>query len=348
MAVILRPHHFGHQWQFSQCSQIICHTGQVLHSVGVLLYGHVALFEFGVVHEVFGLDRTDDDVPAFDFRVATPDPDTALAVGNGVSIQVSHTLDECRDVDLVVIPGGSISGDYPVEILDTIRAVVDNGGRVLTVCSGAFVAGAAGLLDGRRCTTHWRYGDHLARMFPQAQVDTDVLFVDDGPVTTSAGTAAGIDASLHLVRESWGPAVANRIARRMVVPPHRDGGQRQFVEAPMPACTDEGFGSLLAWMTANLDRDISIDDMASRMHMSGRTFARRFVDEVGISPRRWLTEQRVLSAKNLLETTSASVDEVARQVGFTSATLLRHHFAASVGVSPLVYRRRFAKSGANS
>lgn len=320
----------------------------MLKSVGVLLYGRVALFEFGVVHEVFGLDRTDDGVPAFDFRVASPQPGSSLGVGNGVSLQVSHTLAECRDVDLVVIPGGSISGEYPEEILDTVRAVVDRGGRVLTVCSGAFVAGAAGLLDDRRCTTHWRYGTDLARMFPRARVDTDVLFVDDGPVTTSAGTAAGIDASLHLVREAWGSAVANRIARRMVVPPHRDGGQRQFVDAPVPACTDEGFGELLAWLTANLDRDISIDDMASRMHMSGRTFARRFVDEVGISPRRWLTEQRVLSAKNLLESTTASVDEVARQVGFTSATLLRHHFAASVGVSPLVYRRRFAKSAAGS
>ncbi|MFE0751327.1 GlxA family transcriptional regulator [Gordonia sp. NPDC058843] len=320
----------------------------MLKSVGVLLYGRVALFEFGVVHEVFGLDRTDDGVPAFDFRVASPQPGSSLGVGNGVSLQVSHTLAECRDVDLVVIPGGSISGEYPEEILDTVRTVVDRGGRVLTVCSGAFVAGAAGLLDDRRCTTHWRYGTDLARMFPRARVDTDVLFVDDGPVTTSAGTAAGIDASLHLVREAWGSAVANRIARRMVVPPHRDGGQRQFVDAPVPACTDEGFGELLAWLTANLDRDISIDDMASRMHMSGRTFARRFVDEVGISPRRWLTEQRVLSAKNLLESTTASVDEVARQVGFTSATLLRHHFAASVGVSPLVYRRRFAKSAAGS
>ncbi|MFT4397521.1 GlxA family transcriptional regulator [Gordonia lacunae] len=320
----------------------------MVKSVGVLLYGRVALFEFGVVHEVFGLDRTDDGVPAFDFRVATPEPGASLGVGNGVSLQVSHSLAECRDVDLVVIPGGSISGDYPDEILDTIRTVVDGGGRVLTVCSGAFVAGAAGLLDGRRCTTHWRYGSDLARMFPRARVDTDVLFVDDGPITTSAGTAAGIDASLHLVREAWGPAVANRIARRMVVPPHRDGGQRQFVEAPVPACTDEGFGALLAWMTANLDRDISIDDMATRMHMSGRTFARRFVDEVGISPRRWLTEQRVLSAKNMLESTTASVDEVARRVGFTSATLLRHHFAASVGVSPLVYRRRFAKAAADS
>ncbi|UZF56247.1 helix-turn-helix domain-containing protein [Gordonia polyisoprenivorans] len=314
----------------------------MLNSVAVLLYGRVALFEFGVLHEVFGLDRTDDGVPAFDFRVASPTPHAALRVDGGVTIAAPYTLDDCLDVDLVAIPGGSTSGEYPQEILDALRTVVERGGRVLTVCSGAFAAGAAGLLDGRRCTTHWRYGDKLARMFPEAEVDTDVLFVDDGPITTSAGTAAGIDAALHLVREEWGPTIANRIARRMVVPPHRDGGQRQFIDAPMPTCADEGFGELLDWMVTHLDRDISVDALAARMHMSGRTFARRFVDEVGIPPRRWLTEQRVLHAKNLLESTDLSVEEVARLSGFASATLLRHHFTTTVGVAPVVYRRRFA------
>ncbi|MFT4127881.1 MAG: helix-turn-helix domain-containing protein [Gordonia sp. (in: high G+C Gram-positive bacteria)] len=318
----------------------------MLQTIAVLLSGRVALFEFGVLHEIFGLDRTDDGVPAFDFRVASPDPGSALTVGHGVSVTVSHTLDECRDVDLVAIPGGSTSGEYPDEILETVTAVVAGGGRLLTVCSGAFVAGAAGLLDGRRCTTHWRYGDRLARMFPKATVDTDVLFVDDGPLTTSAGTAAGIDAALHLVRESWGSPVANRIARRMVVPPHRDGGQRQFVDRPIPTCTDEGFGALLEWMVDNLDRDIAVDELAARMHMSGRTFARRFVDEVGVPPRRWLTEQRILAAKNLLEQTDLPIEEVARLVGYSSATLLRHHFAASVGVSPARYRRRFGGTDA--
>lgn len=317
----------------------------MLRSVGVLLFGNVALFEFGVLYEVFGTDRTDDGVPAFDFRVASPEPGSALTVGNGISIAAPYQFADCRDVDLVAIPGGSTSGEYPDEVLDTLRAVVDNGGRVLTVCSGAFVAAAAGLLDGRRCTTHWMYGAKLARMFPSAEVDTDVLFVDDGPVTTSAGTAAGIDASLHLVRESWGSAVANRIARRMVVPSHRDGGQRQFVDTPMPTCADDGFGELLQWLMEHLDRDIAVDDMATRMHMSGRTFARRFVEEVGVSPRRWLTEQRVLASKGLLETTDLPIEEVARLVGFTSATLLRHHFATAVGVAPLVYRRRFACAG---
>ncbi|MGW0035396.1 GlxA family transcriptional regulator [Gordonia sp. NPDC003376] len=320
----------------------------MLKSIGVLLHGNVALFEFGVLSEVFGLDRTDDGVPAFDFRVASPTPGNALNVGNGVTVAAPYALEDCRDVDLVAIPGGSIANDYPEEILETMRAVVDNGGRVLTVCSGAFVAGAAGLLDGRRCTTHWRYGAKLARMYPRAEVDTDVLFVDDGPVTTSAGTAAGIDASLHLVREAWGPTVANRIARRMVVPPHRDGGQRQYVDAPVPTCTDEGFGELLDWMVGHLDEDISVDDLAVRMHMSGRTFARRFVDEVGLSPRRWLTEQRVMQSKSLLESTDIPVEEVARKVGFASATLLRHHFQASVGVAPLVYRKRFASGAARA
>lgn len=318
----------------------------MLHSVGVLLHGNVALFEFAVVYEVFGLDRSDDGVPAFDFRVASDTPGDQLNVGRGVSVSVPNALDECRDVDLVVVPGASVSGEVPESIIDTVHAVVDNGGRVLTVCSGAFVAGAAGLLDGRRCTTHWRYGADLARRFPRALVDTDVLFVDDGPLTTSAGTAAGIDASLHLVREEFGSEVANRIARRMVVSPHRDGGQRQFVDSPMPTTADDGFGELLDWMISHLDEDLSIEELASRMHMSARTFARRFVKEVGVTPRRWLTEQRILASKDLLESTDLSIDDVAARVGFASATLLRHHFSQSVGVAPLTYRRRFARTAA--
>lgn len=314
----------------------------MLNSVAVLLHGNVALFEFGVVNEVFGLDRTDDGVPPFDFRIASPHPGEPLSIGNGAYVIPPNSLADCLSADLVAIPGGSTDDDFPPEVLDTLRGVVDNGGRVLTVCSGAFAAGAAGLLDGRRCTTHWRYGEKLARRYPKATVDTDVLFVDDGPITTSAGTAAGIDAALHLVREDWGPSVANTIARRMVVPPHRDGGQRQFVAAPVPECDSDGFGTMLSWLLEHLDEEISVDDLAARMHMSTRTFARRFVDEVGTSPHKWLTEQRVLHARRLLESTDITVDEVASRVGFGSATLLRHHFGAAVGVSPVTYRRRFA------
>ncbi|MFW0793589.1 helix-turn-helix domain-containing protein [Gordonia sp. CPCC 205515] len=314
----------------------------MLQTVAVLLYRKVALFEFGVLNEVFGLDRTDDGVPAFEFLIGSPEPGAPLDIGNGAFVVPPHSLEDCLRADLVAVPGGSTNGPYPAEILDTLRGVVDNGGRVLTVCSGAFAAGAAGLLDGRRCTTHWRYGAKLAETFPKAIVDTDVLFVDDGPITTSAGTAAGIDAALHLVREEFGPDVANRIARRMVVPPHRDGGQRQFVEAPVPACESDGFATMLQWMVEHLDREIAVDDLAARMHMSSRTFARRFVEEVGVSPHKWLTEQRVLHARRLLESTDLAVDAVAGKAGFASATLLRHHFNAAVGVTPTVYRRRFA------
>ncbi len=314
----------------------------MLSKVAAILHGNVALFEFGVLNEVFGLDRTSLGGPPFDFRVCAPDPSQPLSIGNGASIVATHGLDAARDVDLVAIPGGSTSGEYPEEILDTVRAVVDNGGRVLTVCSGAFVAGAAGLLDGRRCTTHWAYGEKLARMYPAARVDTDVLFVDDGPVTTSAGTAAGIDAALHLVREEIGHEAANLIARRMVVPPHRDGGQRQFVDTPIPECGSKGFAEMLDWLVENLDREVRVDEMAARMHMSPRTFARRFGDEVGVSPHKWLTEQRVAHARRLLETTTLPMEQIATQAGFGSATLLRHHFASAVGVSPATYRRRFA------
>lgn len=316
----------------------------MLRSVAVLLYSEVALFEFGVINEVFGIDRTDDGVPAFDFRVCSIQPGRPLSIGNGATVIAPHGLDRCLDADLVAVPGGSTSGEYPSEVLDALRGAVANGARVLTVCSGAFVAAAAGLLDGRRCTTHWRYGEKLARMYPRASVDIDVLFVDDGPVTSSAGTAAGIDAALHLVREECGHEAANRIARRMVVSPHRDGGQRQFVEMPMPTCESDGFAATLTWLIKNLDREIRVDEMADRMHMSARTFARRFVDEVGVSPHKWLVEQRVLRTRELLETTSLPVEEVAAAVGFGSATLLRHHFSAAVGVSPTTYRRRFAAS----
>ncbi|GAB41745.1 MULTISPECIES: GlxA family transcriptional regulator [Gordonia] len=314
----------------------------MLNKVAAILQGNVALFEFGVLNEVFGLDRTGYGGPPFDFRICAPDPSQPLSIGNGASIVATHGLDAARDVDLVAIPGGSTSGEYPEEVLDTVRAVVDNGGRVLTVCSGAFVAAAAGLLDGRRCTTHWAYGEKLARMYPAARVDTDVLFVDDGPVTTSAGTAAGIDAALHLVREEIGHEAANLIARRMVVPPHRDGGQRQFVDTPIPECGSKGFAEMLDWLVENLDREVRVDEMAARMHMSPRTFARRFGDEVGVSPHKWLTEQRVAHARRLLETTSLPMEQIATQAGFGSATLLRHHFASAVGVSPATYRRRFA------
>ena len=210
----------------------------------------------------------------------------------------------------------------------------------MSVCSGAFVLGAAGLLDGRDCTTHWTYAAELQRRFPLARVNPDVLYVDCDGVLTSAGTAAGIDASLYLVRQEFGERVANRLARRMVVPPHRDGGQRQYVDQPMPIEADT-LTATLEWMQAHLDTGMSVDDLARRAHLSPRTFARRFRAETGTTPHHWLTGQRVLAAQRLLEETEQPVEVVADLVGFGSAAVLRHHFTRRVGTTPKDYRRTF-------
>ncbi|MEO8108368.1 MAG: DJ-1/PfpI family protein, partial [Actinomycetes bacterium] len=204
----------------------------MLKSVAVVLFEDVALFEFGVLTEVFGIDRSDDGVPKLDFRVCALEPGKPLSALNGTQVIAPYGLEGLLGADLVAIPATRIRDDYPPMVLDALRQAAAGGAMMLSVCSGAFVLGAAGLLDGRPCTTHWRYVDDLAQLYPEAKIDPDVLFVDDGDLITSAGTAAGIDACLHLVRRELGSAVAMRIARRMVVPPQRDGGQRQFVELP--------------------------------------------------------------------------------------------------------------------
>jgi AraC family transcriptional regulator, transcriptional activator FtrA len=204
------------------------------------------------------------------------------------------------------------------------------------------VLGAAGLLDDRDCTTHWMYVDELRERHPRARVNPDVLFVDDGNIITSAGTAAGIDACLHLVRKELGSAAVNVIARRMVVPPQRDGGQRQYVQQPVPACSTDGMATVLDWVLGNLRQEHTVSELARRARMSDRSFARRFVAETGTTPHRWLTLQRVQRAQQLLEDTDLGVDEVADECGFGSGALLRHHFRKIVGVAPGDYRRTFA------
>ncbi|SHU61179.1 AraC family transcriptional regulator [Mycobacteroides abscessus subsp. abscessus] len=222
------------------------------------------------------------------------------------------------------------------------RVASERGATILTVCSGAFIAGAAGLLDGRRCTTHWMYTDTLARQYPTATVDRDVLFVDDGDLITSAGTAAGIDACLHLVRRELGSEITNRIARRMVVPPQRAGGQRQFIPQPVPDMVADGFGELCDWLIENIDQSHTVAELAARVHMSTRTFARKFTDQTGVTPMRWIIDQRVLRARRLLEETDLDIDTVAARSGFGTAILLRHHFRRGVGITPTDYRKAFA------
>lgn len=306
------------------------------------------MFELGVLCEVFGIDRTDDGVPAFDFRVCAARPGEVLRTTSGIGVTATHPLDAARDADLVAIPGGSVDGPYDAEVLDILRHTVENGGRVLSVCSGAFQLAAAGLLDGRDCTTHWRYAARLAHERPRACVDLDVLYVEDGPVLTSAGTAAGIDACLHLVRTELGSEVATRIARRMVVPPHRSGGQRQFVETPLPTEPCEGLQDVMEWVAERLDEEHSIPSLARRAAMSERTFARRFTAEVGTTPHKWLTSQRVLRARHLLETTEFDVERISRESGFATAAVLRHHFQREIGIPPVAYRRAFAKHPASA
>ncbi|MGW4124383.1 helix-turn-helix domain-containing protein [Nocardia sp. NPDC004711] len=316
----------------------------MLSKVAVVLNDHLAMFEFGVVCEVFGLDRTADGLPAFDYRVCGAEPGKPLKSSSpGIHVTPEYGLEELRDADLVAIPAFPIFADNPFDqrVVDAVRDAAQAGATVLTVCSGAFLAGAAGLLDGRKCTTHWRYVDLLAERFPQATIDPDVLYVDEGNLITSAGTAAGIDACLHLVRRELGSSVANAIARRMVVPPQRDGGQRQFIERPVVDCDSDSLSETLHWMGEHLELPHTVEALAARSAMSTRTFARRFAAETGTTPVKWLTGQRVLLAKQLLEDTDLDLESLAHRCGFGSGALLRHHFQRVVGIAPVEYRRRF-------
>ncbi|MBI3212849.1 MAG: helix-turn-helix domain-containing protein [Mycobacterium sp.] len=313
----------------------------MLQTVSVLVADGLAPFEFGVVCEVFGIDRSADGVPNFDFKVCGPEAGKPVRTSIGASLSPDHDYSALAGADLVAVPALT-SRDYPPGALDALRAAAEAGSMILTVCSGVFVVGAAGLLDGRAVTTHWMHADELAGMYPTANVDRNVLFVDDGNLITSAGTAAGIDACLHLVRRELGSAVTNVIARRMVVPPQRDGGQRQYIDQPIPARYSEGFAPQLDWILQNLDQPHTVTSLAKRAAMSGRTFARRFVEETGTTPMQWVTDQRVLYARRLLEETDMDIDRVAERAGFGTATLLRHHFRRIIGVTPSDYRRSFS------
>ncbi|MGM1063088.1 GlxA family transcriptional regulator [Saccharothrix sp. Mg75] len=316
----------------------------MLSTVATVVVDGLAPFEFGVVCEVFGVDRSEEGVPAFDFRVCGERPGEPVRTDVGVSLVPHLGLDALEGADLVVVPAAGVRDEYPPAVLDAVVRAHARGATLLSVCSGAFLLGEAGLLDGRRCTTHWRYAREFAERFPRAEVDPDVLFVDEGDVVTSAGTAAGIDACLHLVRRELGSTVAGVIARRMVVAPQRDGGQRQFIELPTPQHQADSLQPVLAWLQDRLDEEHTVAGLAEQANMSERTFARRFAAETGTTPHRWLTTQRVLRARQLLEETRLTVEDVAHRSGFGSAALLRHHFTSAVGLSPKDYRRSFSRT----
>lgn len=312
-----------------------------LHRVRVLLQAPLAPFELGVLHEVFGVDRTDDGVPAFDYRVCAEDPRETFPVGGGLSVTTGLDLTACADADLVALPSGPMDTAPSPAVVEAVRAAADRGAYVIAVCTAAFTVAAAGLVDGRPCATHWRYAEALRARFPGVEVDADALYRQAGTVVTSAGTAAGIDACLHVVRAELGPTIAGRIARRMVVAAHRAGGQRQFLERPLLPETDTGLATVLEWLDERLDETHTVASIAQHAQLSPRTLLRRFHDETGVTPIVWLTRRRVALAQELLEQTALPVEEVAHRVGLSGATLLRHHFQAQVGVSPSQYRRQF-------
>ncbi|MEY9876425.1 AraC family transcriptional activator FtrA [Streptacidiphilus sp. MAP12-33] len=316
----------------------------MLRTVAVALIDDFAPFEFGVLAEVFGIDRTEDGVPPFDFRVCSARPGEPVRTTVGTTMTTTYGFDAALEADLIGVPAYLIRAAYPPELIELLRAAHARGAQLLTVCSGAFALAEAGLLDGRACTTHWRHAEEFATRFPLARLDPNVLYVDDGSITTSAGTAAGIDAALHLVRRELGSEAATAIARRMVVPPQRDGGQRQFIVQPVPEHCADSLDPLIAWLSERLDSEHSVADLARQAHMSERTFARRFVAETGTTPHRWLSAQRILHARRLLEQTPMSVEEIARACGFATAAMLRHHFRRAVGVAPADYRRSFAQT----
>ncbi|MCX5331455.1 MULTISPECIES: helix-turn-helix domain-containing protein [unclassified Streptomyces] len=315
----------------------------MLKNVAAVLLDGVHPFELGVICEVFGIDRSDEGLPTYDFAVASAEGPSLTTHVGGLTVGTPYGLERLEEADLIAVPAGAdyVVRDYPPELLDALRRAVDRGARVLSVCSGVFVLGAAGLLDGRRCSVHWRQADELAVRNPRAVIEPDVLYVDEDPVITSAGTAAGIDACLHIVRKEQGPEVANKIARRMVVPPHRDGGQAQYIERPLPKNSCDTVGEVLVWMEHHLDEDVTVEQLADRAHMSPRTFARRFQQETGTTPYRWILRQRVLLAQRLLEGTDETVDAVAGRTGFGTAAALRHQFVRALGTTPNAYRRAF-------
>ncbi|MFD3837486.1 helix-turn-helix domain-containing protein [Streptomyces sp. NPDC058642] len=315
----------------------------MLKNVAAVLLDGVHPFELGVICEVFGIDRSDEGLPTYDFAVASAEGPSLTTHVGGLTVGTPYGLERLEEADLIAVPAGAdyVVRDYPPELLDALRRAVDRGARVLSVCSGVFVLGAAGLLDGRRCSVHWRQADELAVRNPRAVIEPDVLYVDEDPVITSAGTAAGIDACLHIVRKEQGPEVANKIARRMIVPPHRDGGQAQYIERPVPKNSCDTVGEVLVWMEHHLDEDVTVEQLADRAHMSPRTFARRFQQETGTTPYRWILRQRVLLAQRLLEGTDETVDAVAGRTGFGTAAALRHQFVRALGTTPNAYRRAF-------
>jgi AraC family transcriptional activator FtrA len=313
--------------------------------VAILAYDQLCTFEFGIMVELFCQRPEFPDW--YTVQVCVEGPKRVRAAG-GIVVEVPYRLGALDRAGTIVIPGWRRPLDEVTPaLIRKLRRAHDEGARLLSVCSGAFVLAATGLLDGCRATTHWLYAAELAEAHPQLEVDPDVLYVDAGQILTSAGSAAGIDMGLHLIRRDHGARIANTVARRLVVPPHRDGGQLQFIASPVEREADEGeLARLLDSVRANLRRPHTVESMAQRAKMSSRTFARRFKEATGTTPHRWLVRERVHLAQTLLEMNKWNIDQVAERSGFGEAQLLRLHFKRVVGTSPTEYRRSFRSDSA--
>ncbi|MEU8159413.1 transcriptional regulator FtrA [Micromonospora parva] len=312
------------------------------HRVAVLAYPGMSVFETGIVTEVFGLARPEFDVDWYDLVLCAEQPGPLPVVG-GASLHTPYGLAELAAARTVIVPGvADVTADPSPELVTALRQAHRRGARIMSICSGAFALAGAGLLDGRRATTHWRYAELLARRYPRVEVDPDVLYLDDGDLLTSAGSAAGLDLCLHVIRGDHGAAIANAVARRLVIPPHRDGGQAQFVEAPVPTDPDDDrIAGSIDWALAHLGEPLTVAQLAAQAHMSSRTYLRHFARATGTSPIRWLIDQRIRASLAMLEETDLAVEQVARAVGFDTPVTYRHHFGRSMLTSPTAYRRAF-------
>ncbi|WBB72640.1 helix-turn-helix domain-containing protein [Micromonospora sp. WMMD1128] len=317
----------------------------VPHRVAVLALDGVVALDLGTPAQVLGAARTEDRTPLYAVTTCTADG-RAVRTTAGFQALPDHGLDLLETADTVIVPGihagpPLTDGTVAAEVATALRAAHHRGARIMSICTGAFVLAAAGLLDGRPATTHWAYASRFRRLHPGVRLDPEVLFVDDGRVLTSAGVAAGVDLCLHVIRTDHGSAVANRAARRCVVPPWRDGGQAQYIERPVPRAAQAGTAATREWARRRLHEPVALRELAAHARMSVRTFTRHFRSETGLSPAQWLLQQRTEHARVLLETTDLSVDRIARDAGFGTTTALRQHFHTRVGVSPTAYRRTF-------
>jgi transcriptional regulator GlxA family with amidase domain len=319
----------------------------VRHRIAVLALDDVVAFDLGVPAQVFGAARDADGRRLYEVTTATPDGGPIRTTA-GFRAVPDHGLAATAWADTVVVPGVHsgpplTDGTLDPAVAAALVAAHARGARIMSICTGAFALAAAGLLDDRPATTHWRHVERFRRLYPRVKLDPDVLFVDDGEVLTSAGVGAGVDLCLHVVRRDHGSEVANRAARRCVVPPWRDGGQAQYIERPLPRASEATTAPTRAWAQQHLGDPLTLGVLAAHASMSVRTFTRRFREETGVSPTRWLLRQRVDHARLLLETTDLGVDQVARRAGFGSATSLRQHLHAAIGVAPTAYRQTFAR-----